>query len=244
MYKPKINAALLVILAVTFVGQVSAEEEWEHTLSPLYLWAVGMEGESQIGPVTAPVSVEFSDALDNLDTILTFHYEAHKGQWGLLVDFMHISLDPESTLPTGAPAGVDLTNNIIELGGLYRFSESDSTELIFGLRFSEFELDATIGPMPKATLADESWLDGFVGLRTTIPVSDQGKFILRGDVGGGDSNFVWNAMAVYDHRFKENFSAVIGYRWLDYDFETGSGPSRFTYDITYEGPILGAVFYW
>ena len=244
MFKQLRTIPVAIILAITIVTQVSAEEEWEYMLSPLYLWAVGLEGESQIGPITAPVSIEFSDAVNNLDSILTFHFEAKKGQMGMFADAMHISLDPESTLPNGAPVAVDLTNNIFEVGGIYRFSQAESLELLYGLRYSDFELDAAIGPMPQATIADESWIDGFVGLRKSIPVSDKGTFILRGDIGTGDSDLVWNAIGIFDYRFKEKFSALIGYRWLDYDYETGSGLSRFTYDIAYEGPVLGAVFYW
>ena len=244
MYKHIKNTAIVAILAITLVGNASAEDEWEYTLAPLYLWGTSLDGESQIGPITAPVSISFSDALENLDTVFTFHFEANKGQHGILVDVMHIGLDPESTLPNGAPVAVGLTNNIIELGGIYRFSESDSVELLYGLRQSQFEMDVAFGSMPAARLADESWTDGFVGLRKSIMVSEQGKITLRGDIGAGASDFVWNAVGLFDYRFNEKFSALIGYRWLDYDYETGSGANRFTYDITYEGPVLGAVFYW
>ena len=244
MIKSKITTTLTLVLVVVFSSPVRSAEYWEYTLSPLYLWATGIEGESQIGPVTAPVSIEFKDALDNLDTILTFHFEANKGNKGFIANLMHIGLDPESTLPNGAPIATDLTNNVLDLAGIYRPQNTETLEVLYGLRFTEFGLEATIGPAPTATIVYESWVDGFVGLRTVLPASDKGRFVLRGDIGAGDSDMVWSASGLFDYRFNDRFSALIGYRWLDYDYETGSGANRFTYDVTYEGPVMAAVFYW
>ena len=91
---------------------------------------------------------------------------------------------------------------------------------------------------------DENCIDGFVGLRKHAIVSDRSRFIFRGDIGAGDSDLTWSASALYAYTFNDRFSALGGYRWLDYDYETGSGPSRFTYDVTYEGPLFAAVFHW
>jgi hypothetical protein len=235
-------AAFLLVNA--FASSVSAEEEWKHTLVPMYLWGSGIEGTSQIGPVTAPISIAFKDALGNLDTALTVHYEANKGQWGVLADVFHLSLAPESTLPGGAPIGVDLTNNIYELGGIYRPDGTNGLDVLFGLRATELELEASVGPGPTKTLIDEGWVDAFIGARKTISLSDKASFRVRGDIGAGDSDFVWNAALLLDYRFNKTVSVFGGYRWLDYDYETGKGPSRFAYDVTYEGPAIALKFDW
>jgi hypothetical protein len=244
MYKTIRNVVLILLTTSLGTTSVQAQDDWEYTLSPLYLWATGIEGESQIGPITAPVDISFSDALDNLDTILTFHFEANKGQHGILANLMHIGLDPESTLPNGATLKTDLTNNILDVAGIYRLNQSDTLEFLYGLRYSDFELEAAIGGMPKATIADESWVDGFIGLRKHAIVSDRSTFIFRGDIGTGSSDLTWSASGIYAYNFNDRFSALAGYRWLSYDYETGNGPSRFTYDVTYEGPLLAAVFHW
>ena len=239
----KLNLAALFLVGAT-TPAANAQDKWEFTLAPLYLWATGIEGESQIGPITAPVNITFSDALDNLESILTLHFEANKGQWGVIADTMHIGLAPESTLPTGAALAIDITNNIYELGGIYRPNPSGAVELLFGVRASDFKLETTVAPAPKRTIADESWIDAYIGLRAAAQLSEKWKFMIRGDIGAGDSDFVWNAVATIDYRFTKNFSVLAGYRWLDYDYETGTGASRFTYDVTYQGPALAAVFYW
>ena len=115
MIKSGFVAIFALVFALVTSFSARSANDWEYTFSPLYLWATGIEGESQIGPVTAPVSIEFKDALDNLDTILTFHFEANKGNKGFIADLMHIGLAPESTLPSGAPIATDLTNNVLDL---------------------------------------------------------------------------------------------------------------------------------
>ena len=242
------RSILKVMLATSFlmagIGNAKAEEEWKHTLVPLYLWASGIEGTSQIGPISAPVSIAFTDAVDNLDSGLTLHYEANKGQWGILADVFHLSLAPEGTLSNGASAGVDLTNNIFELGGIYRPEAMNGLEVLFGLRAIELELDASIGPSPAKTLIDQDWVDVFVGARKNIALSDKVSFMARGDIGTGDSDLVWNVALLLDYRFNKTVSLFGGYRWLDYDYETGSGPNRFAYDVTYEGPAIALRFDW
>ena len=79
--------------------------EWNSTLG-VYLWATGIKGTTQIGPVTAPIDITFSDALDNLSSVLTLHYEAQKNQWGLMADVMHIGLDPSAALPGDASLNI------------------------------------------------------------------------------------------------------------------------------------------
>lgn len=237
----------LMLLSILMLGPftpVSAEEGWKHTLVPLYLWATGVEGSAQIGSIEAPVSINFEDALDNLDTAFTVHYEARKGRWGMLVDIFHLSLAPEGLLPNGVPLGVSLTNNIYELGGTYRPDAMNGVDVIFGLRGVDFELEASVSPVAKTSLANETWVDGFVGLRANIGLSDKFSFMVRGDVGTGASDFVGNAVLILDYRFNKNVSMFGGYRWLTYDYETGSGRDHFAYDVTYEGPAIALRFDW
>ncbi len=233
-----------IALATPQLASAQSGNSWDH-LFGIYLWGTGIEGVSSIGPVTAPINITFSDALDNLDSALMLHYEGRSGDWGVLADVMHIGLDPEAALPSGAPAAVDLTNNVVEFGGIYKPQSSEAFELLFGIRYTELEIDATIGAAPKASLVDEEWVDAFVGGRLVGQLSDNWRLIGRADVGTGDSDLVWNATATIDYRFNDRVSALFGYRWLDYDYDNGkAGPDRFTYDARYEGPIGAVVFYW
>jgi hypothetical protein len=57
------------------IGSNSTDGEWEYTLAPLFLWAQGIEGTSEIGPVTAPLDITFKNALSNLEATFTVHFE-------------------------------------------------------------------------------------------------------------------------------------------------------------------------
>lgn len=226
-----------------FSMPASAQEQWKQTLVPFYLWAAGIEGQSQIGPIDAPVSLEFSDALEHLDTSVTVRYEATKGQWGVLADVYHLVLKPEATLPNGVLAGIDLTNTIYELGGIYK-PGSQGLDVLFGLRAMNLNMEGGLGVNSKRTLIDENWLDAFAGVRKNFAISEKASFSVRGDIGTGDSNFVWNAALLFNYKFNKTVSMFGGYRWLDYDYDQGTGADRFVYDVTYQGPAIALRFDW
>lgn len=232
------------------LGSAHAQDKdpnkWNSTLG-IYLWATGIEGTTQTGPVTAPIDITFSDALDNLASVLTLHYEAQKNQWGVLADFMHIGLDPSAALPGGASLNIDLTNNIAELGGLYQPSSSENFQFLFGLRYTKLELEGSVPGIGGRSIVDESWTDGFIGGRFQVPFgnSEKWQFTARGDVGAGDSDFVWNAHLAVDYKFSDRIGGLLGYRWLDYDYDNGDvGPNHFAYNVTYEGPTAALLITW
>ncbi len=220
--------------------------EWNSTLG-VYLWATGIKGTTQIGPVTAPIDITFSDALDNLSSVLTLHYEAQKNQWGLMADVMHIGLDPSAALPGDASLNIELANNIVDLGGIYQPSELENFQFLFGLRFTELEIEGAVPGVAGRNIVDENWTDGFVGGRFLVPFGNNGiwRFLARGDIGTGDSDFVWNTHLAIDYTFSDRIGGLLGYRWLDYDYDNGeSGSTHFNYNVTYEGPTAALLFTW
>ena len=56
-------ALALMMLVMTPAGaQEKGPNDWKYGIA-IYLWGTGIEGTSQIGPVSAPVSITFSDTL-------------------------------------------------------------------------------------------------------------------------------------------------------------------------------------
>jgi hypothetical protein len=243
-----IYAAILASLLCGLAGSAFAQGElpeadsdkWQFTIAPLYLWAVGIDGSIGVGPATAPVSIEFSDALSNLSGAFTLHFEARKKKWNVLADYMYVGLEPSATLPTGTPLDVDLDMHIAELGGTYLVTDSSPfVEVLAGARFQDIDLKAT----PTPVSVDENWWDGFVGARITGQWGNW-KVTGRGDIGGGGSDLVWNVSLLGDYRFKKWGSVYAGYRFLDYDYRSGSGANRFVFDTRLQGPLLGLAFYF
>ncbi len=235
---------LLVLMGLA--GPAQAQQRgWNYTAA-VYLWATDLKGSSTVGQATVPVEIAFSDAVESLDSAFTFHFEMQNDRWGWFLDINHIGLTPEGTLPlpTDPTLKIDMTSNIGELGGTYRFPNLESLEVLGGLRYTEFKLDLAIGERLAGTVVDEDWVDAFLGLRYTGQLSEKFAVILRGDVGAGSSDFVWNAIGSVNYSFNNLFSVLVGYRWLDYDYETGEGADFFAYDIRYQGPVIAAVFNW
>jgi ABC-type amino acid transport substrate-binding protein len=222
---------------------------WQNTLAPLYLWGVSMSGTMTSGPITAPLEIEFSDAVSDLEAIFTFHYEGAKGNWGIIADYSFLNLGPSAAIP-GTPAviNVDMKNTIAEVAGLYRFGPNNPWQLLAGLR--TYQLDVTISGLPVPPLPvsqvviDETINDFFIGGRYVRKINDKWSFLGRADIGAGDSDLVWNAVLAFDYRFTKLLSGFVGWKVLDYDVDRGSGANTFKYDMNHSGPLFALAFHW
>ncbi len=240
---------LLLFCPVSWAATGEDFNRWQNTLAPLYIWGVSMDGTMTSGPVTAPLEVEFSDAISELEGILTIHYEGAKGNWGIIADYSFLNLGPTADIPgTSVAVEVDMENTIAEVAGLYRFGANNPWQLLAGIR--RYKLDITIAGLPsppapasKITI-DETLEDLFFGGRYIQPINDNWSFTGRVDVGSGDSDIVWNAFAAFDYQFTDLLSGYVGWRVLDYEVDKGSGADRFKYDMNHSGPLLALAFHW
>ena len=248
---PQIASVCLALLVGQHASPGSADDfnTWQNKLAPLYLWGVSMSGTSTFGTNTVPLDIEFKDAVSDLEGILTFHYEGAKGHWGLILDYSFLNLTPKAEIPgTPVQLNVDMKNTIAEIAGLYRFGPNNPWQLLAGFRSYDLDITITGLPQPPAPVSQiaikETINDFFIGGRYVGNINDKWSFIGRADIGAGDSDVVWNVLAAFDYRFTKLLSAFGGWRVLDYDVNTGSGPSTFKYDMNHSGPILALAFHW
>ena len=245
-------ASFALLLASSAAAQTEPESEketgdtggWEFELAPLYIWFAGIEGNASIGPVNAPVSLSFGDVLENLSGVFTLHFEARKSKWSLFTDGMHLQLEPETTLPNGAPVGVKVENDIIEVGAAYRVRDAQpSVDLLAGARYTNLDVK---GSSRGVNVVEESWWDGFGGARMRYAFGETKDWSIaaRADAGTGGSDLTWSAYALVGWQFAKFASVTAGYKWLDYDYTNGTGLSRVDWNVTYQGPIAGIVFNW
>ena len=236
----------VVLLSTSIVWAETTDDEWQFTLSPLFLWGMNVDGSAQIGPVEAPVGVNFDDVLENMNGVFTVHFEAKKRDWTFFAEYQYVDLQPSFDTPVGPIADLDLTVQMGELGVAYRVATFKTTdvELLAGARYSRQDIEIDFDPGPEVIDTNESWWDGFFGLRVFAPINDKWTFIGRGDIGAGGSDFVWNIAAIVDYRFRDWGSVFFGYRWLDYDYDSGSGKDRYAYDAMQQGPLAGLSFHW
>ena len=85
-----------------------------------------------------------------------------------------------------------------------------------------------------------------IGVAFSTALSDKWSFQAQGDIGGFGvgSQFAWQAWGNFSWRFSKLASLALGYRHLDWDYEEGSGPTRFTYDAYLSGPVVGVTFHF
>jgi hypothetical protein len=243
----RLPLAILWALSALFTAASSAQERsvddsasggWEYSVAPLYIWFSGMSGDTTLGPVSAPINVEFKDALDNLEGIFTIRAEARRDNFAMFTDFMYMDLGPEAQTPGGGSVSVQLKNTVWEIGGAYAVrAAAPRVEVIAGGRYSELKLSTTPGPVSVR----ESWMDGFAGLRLMhdFGQENQWRASVRADAGAGGSDLSWSAAGLLSYRFKDWLRATGGYKWLSFDYTDGSGPSRVKFDVLYQGPIAG-----
>ncbi len=223
-------------------------DEWQFALSPLFLWGMSVDGTQQIGDISAPLELNFKDdLLDNMAAVFTLHFEAHKKDLAFFTEYQYVKLEPSSEIPNGPTIDVDFTVQKAELGAGYRISTwwgNTDVEPILGLRWTYQDLE--LGPQTGSNLMDsnESWWDIFGGVRFWTHFNEKWTLISRGDIGAGGSDFVLNVSFILDYQFRDWGSAFVGFRWMDYDYDNGSGLDRYAYDAAEQGPLMGFSFYW
>ena len=238
----------------------STNGEWEQSLAPLFLWGVSIDGSASIGGNEAPMTLDFKDdILENMEGVLTFRYEARNDRMGLFVEYQYLNIAPEVVIGP-ARADIDFKSTMFEAGMAYALNESDTTrwELLGGVRYTEHEIDVDITleiqPLPPGfpqqpggqISGGEEWLHPFLGGRVDHTINDKWSFIGRTDYGFGDEDdTALNVSAIFSYRFRDWGSVLMGYRYLEYDFDNGkAGVGNYGYDANQQGPLLGLNLTW
>jgi len=239
--------ACLMTLAL-FAAPALAGEDWEFALTP-YLWFAGLDGRvsSVSGQPPAEVDASFSDILDNLDLALFVAGEARKDRWGVMVDLMYVDVEAGGDFPGPEFSSVNLQSTIWMASalGLYRLHDDDGrfADLLAGVRYwdASNELMLGAGEYPDTELETcDSWVDPMVGLKGRTPIGESrfsfGGHLMAGGFGAA-SDMVWDLRVDFGYHW-EKTSVILGYRYLDVDYEDGD----FVFDVTQDGPILGLIF--
>ena len=216
-------------------------DQWRSQLSG-YLWALSMDGTAEIMGNPIDLDLSFGDLLDDLDFAMSLRFESHKGNLGYFLDGMAIRLKPETSTPAGT-ISQEVKSFIGEVGGIYHFNPT--VEGIYGVRYQAMDVEVDLSglspPPPVMNFGgDADWTDIFVGIRYVPVRSDKWLVWLRGDVGSGDSDIMWNGAVGASYHINNRWSLGGAYRILTNDYEEGG----FKWDVDYEGVafILGYTF--
>ena len=140
---------------------------------------------------------------------------------------------------------IDFTSVMNEFAGLYRFSlGANSLDLIGGIRYYDLEAEITVVGAPPRVDKSQDWVDAMLGARYICNFTDKWSFMARGDIGFGGSDLTWNLAGLFEYQPWKHVSLLAGYRYMDIDYEDGSGADLFKYDVSMYGPLLGVNFVW
>jgi hypothetical protein len=236
---------LTLILSASFFSHTASAQEsdnWKFRITP-YFWLVGVDGTTAVLGNDVAIDNSFSDLLDALNLALSVNMELSKGKFFIVFDPMYAEFEADFTGPNGGPVGGTLVAKLViaDLNVGYNFGEN--FDLYAGVRYYDQDLEITPNVLPVVASITEDWSDFTLGLRFHGDVSDKWSYMAKLDGAvGGDSESAWYLQAAFLRHFGENKHLNLGWRYYDVDFETGSGVSRFKWDVKHSGPVVG--FSW
>jgi hypothetical protein len=230
---------ILCLIAVFSGNTLAAEEDagWDWRLTPLYYWAVNVDGNTTSGDGNPPIDTGDFDF--KWEGAFTANFEGvYDNRWGFQTDIIWVSLSNTGNFTT-----LDFEYLQVELDGFYRIPIGrQSIDLLAGMRYYRPEVSLEPGSIADGA----SWVDPVIGGRWHWPFAKHWSLTARGDIGGFGigSDFAWQTALLADWRPWEHVSFTGGFRAIGADFSTGQGADLFEYDITLWGPLLGISLRW
>ena len=232
----------LTLSASLWSGAASAQQsdEWKFRITP-YFWLLGLDGTTAALGQDVAVDASFSDIADNLNIALSANMELSKGKFFMVFDPMYAQLEADFVGPGGGggPVGgtLDVDMVIADLNFGYSFDENFG--IYAGARYYDQDLKLTPNLLPTIPLGDD-WTDFIVGLRAGGKVSENWSFMGKLDAAvAGDSESAWYFQAVLLRHFGDKMHLDLGWRYYDVDYESGTGVTRFKWDVAHSGPVVG-----
>jgi hypothetical protein len=239
----------------TLAAASDADDQWEFDAT-IYLWTPDIDTTTQGG---SDASLSFNEIYKNLDGVFMGSFGGRKDKWSFLVDEVYMELsDSEGASSTEQVSGttrnldLDLTlkSSITTLAAGYNLVDEDGLllDVIGGARYTWMEvkvklkLNRTGGPLApvsrrlKESDSDGNW-DAIVGARGRYSIDDNWFLPYYADVGSGQSDLTWQALAGVGYKFGWG-DVTATYRYLDYDFDS----DYLVKDLTVKGPVFGATF--
>jgi hypothetical protein len=226
----------------------SAYGAWQFQITP-NVWFPGISGYVSAQGAITYRNLSLPDLFDTYDYGGGIYFEGRKDKWAFFIEPNFYNLSTESKAG-GFTANIDLDEWIVEFGGAYQFAdlpiESNQGvmfDILLGGRYWSVENDIDISGFPRR-VDSKGWVDPFVGLRVRMNFTENLYLMARGDIGGFGlgSHFSWQYIFELGYRFTPNLSLMIGYRFLDVNYDHGTGDNYFEYDVTMQGPMVGLSF--
>jgi hypothetical protein len=252
----------LCSLAPVAAQAQAANDKWQWELG-IYGWfpAIGGTTAFPSGAGGPSIDVSAGDVISSLKMTFMGQAEVRKGQWGAWTDVVYADLGASRNssgdftvggrpVSSSANLSLDMKSTVWTLAGIYNLTSTpeNTTDLLFGARMLNLDqtlnwsLASSIPELPtrsgKASADATNW-DAIVGLKGRYFFGDERRWFLPYyvDVGGGQSKLTWQVNAGVGYKFDWG-STVLTYRYLDYDFKSGTALQS----MTMGGVLIGVAF--
>lgn len=252
--------ALAIAPLAAQAADSTGDDDWRYGAS-IYLWGAGIKGKtaSGFGGRSADFDVDFDDVLKNLNMAFMGAFEVRKSRWSLLADVIYLNAGIDKAAHVSVPfvpgsssrikVDADLKTKVwlVNLVGGYNVWSADrgSLDAIAGARYANVKLDlrpgANLGRFSASADLSPSvtvW-DAVIGARGHLNLYEQWYAPYYVDVGTGQSDFTWQALAGLGYRFKWG-DVSLSYRHIGWNYPSKEEIKNFKLS----GPLLAATFHF
>jgi hypothetical protein len=223
---------------VSIEPSVEQTDPWEFTAAA-YLWGAAIKGETRAGD---DLDVGFDDILDKLKFGGMGTAGVRKGRWVVFGDLIYLKLTDD--LDEGdLTADVDLQTWIIKAAAGYEVIKTDeySLDVFAGARYLRLDAEASIDPLDLDLDEATGSLNGIVGVKGKINLPKQWFSTYYIDAGTGQARLTYQLMGGVGYQF-EKLAAVVGYRYLNWEFDSDDKLGGIFNEIILQGPYAGVSF--
>lgn len=239
--------AAIIPIAVCFCvfSFAQAADDWQNEIT-IYGWYAGIDGTTNVPAGSGPdISVDASDILDNLNMIFMGGYEGKYGKWSIITDLIYMDVGGSADKPLllGAKSvDLDIKSWVVNAGVGYELVQSDrgTLSVVGGVRYLGLDVDIDLGIMGNPLVersGSDGMVDGIIGMRGYLRLSDKWYLPYYADIGAGSSELTWQLFGGIGYRFGWG-DIRLGYRYLSYDL----GDDKVMEDLKLSGPLLGVGF--
>ena len=213
----------------------AVSDAWRFEVMP-YLWGTGIQGTVNLNNGLAK-SAEMStgNVLSNLKSGGMIAAEAHKGNWGIMGDFISATLQNSGSVPVqteedSVTIGNKVTVQQTILTGAFTYTLANTKDAyvdgLLGVR--AIDVTATLSlnvedtSLQRSISKKTSTVDPIIGAKGRYRIADSSWYVpFYGDIGsgGGATNVTWQAMAGIGKTFNKVVDASLTYRALYYDMK-------------------------
>lgn len=246
---PVLCASAMSMAPVTaLIADSGSEDDWQFKAG-VYLYAAGAKSETAFG---SDLDISFIDLINNLNMAFMGNAEARKSKWSLAADviYLNVGADGGGRVPIESAPGISVRVEadvklrawVLGFTGGYRLLQSQraTLDLIAGARYLEMssflDTSSRLGPRARSRetgVSGNNW-DAVVGVKGDVNLKDKWYAPYYLDVGTGDSDFTWQIAGGVGYKFDWG-DAYLLYRYMDWDFESGSKLDN----LSFSGPQLG-----